>query len=167
MINEASNHDWREWMRGLGRQARRVREFLGLSQEQIARQAGVSQGAVSRLEGGRGLATPLLVVVKLNMAMRRALRAYDPELLSSEARDLLDKTDLFVPDSESSRFAEYPLAKDLGVEDLVRIYRGLPERQREKLLSVVRVTACALGPGEAEAEAEADDAPPIGSRHAS
>ena len=58
--------DWSSWIKGLGKQARRVREFLGLSQEQVARAAGVSQGAVSRFEGGRGLATPLLVVMKVN-----------------------------------------------------------------------------------------------------
>ncbi len=149
-------------MRGLGRQARRVREFLGLSQEQIARLAGVSQGAVSRLEGGRGLATPLLVVVKLNLAMRRALGAYDPELLSPEARDILQKTDLFVPEAGSNAFAEYPLAKDVGVEELVHLYRGLPDRQREKLLAVVRATASALSPGETESEERASR-----SRHAS
>lgn len=140
--------DWREWMRGLGRQARRVREFLGISQEQIARVAGVSQGAVSRLEGGRGLATPLLVVVKLNMAMRRALASYDADVLSPEARQLMDKSSLFVP-SDGRSFAEYPLTKDQGLEDLVRIYRGLPERQQDKLLSVVRATALVLAPGDA------------------
>ncbi len=162
MIKEAPNQDWREWMRGLGRQARRVREFLGLSQEQIARLAGVSQGAVSRLEGGRGLATPLLVVVKLNLAMRRLLTEYDPELLSSEARDMLVRTEFVVSDGDSTRFAEYPLAKDVGIEELVRLYRGLPERQREKLLAVVRAAASALGPGDGVAEVRA-----IRSRHAS
>ena len=35
---------------GPGRRQRRVREFLGLSQEQLARLAGVSQRALSRLE---------------------------------------------------------------------------------------------------------------------
>jgi transcriptional regulator with XRE-family HTH domain len=149
-------------MRGLGRQARRIREFLGLSQEQIARLAGVSQGAISRLEGGRGLATPLLVVVKLNVAMRRALTGYDPELLSPEAREILAKTDLYVPDNGSKRFAEYPLAKDVGVEELVHLYRGLPERQRDKLLAVVRATASALAPGDVEADLRA-----MRSRHAS
>jgi len=34
---------------GPGRRQRRVREFLGLSQEQLARLAGVSQRALSRL----------------------------------------------------------------------------------------------------------------------
>jgi transcriptional regulator with XRE-family HTH domain len=153
MINESANQDWREWMRGLGRQARRIREFLGLSQEQIARAAGVSQGAVSRLEGGRGLATPLLVVVKLNVAMRRALTSYDPEVLSPEARAILDRDDLHVPDSGASQFREYPMAKDVGIEELVRLYRGLPERQREKLLAVVRAAASALSPGDVESEA--------------
>src|SRR5262245_49212375 len=62
--------EWGEWMRAFGRQERRVREFLGLSQDQLARLAGVSQGAVSRLEAGRGLATPLLVVMKINLVLR-------------------------------------------------------------------------------------------------
>jgi len=162
MIKDTENQDWREWMRGLGRQARRIREFLGLSQEQIARRAGVSQGAISRLEGGRGLATPLLVVVKLNVAMRRELVGYDPELLSPEARDILEKTDLYLPDDGTNGFAEYPLAKDVGVEELVRLYRGLPEKQREKLLAVVRATASALSPSEAESDLRA-----MRSRHAS
>jgi transcriptional regulator with XRE-family HTH domain len=159
MIKEAPNQDWREWMRGLGRQARRIREFLGLSQEQIARLAGVSQGAVSRLEGGRGLATPLLVVVKLQVAMRRALSAYDPELLSPEVREVLDQTDRQMP---NGAFAEYPLAKDAGIEELVRLYRSLPERQRDKLIGVVRATTAALAPGDHEPEFRQ-----VRSRHAS
>ena len=162
MSKETLNQDWREWMRGLGRQARRVREFLGLSQEQIARLAGVSQGAVSRLEGGRGLATPLLVVVKLNIAMRRALSTFDPELLSPEARLMLERPDLIAADGASTRFVEYPLAKDVGVEELIHLYRDLPERQRDKLLAVVRATAEALSPN----EIESDERVPR-SRHAS
>jgi len=161
MTQEAPDHDWREWMRGLGRQARRVREFLGLSQEQIARLAGVSQGAVSRLEGGRGLATPLLVVVKLNIAIRRALRGFDPEMLSPEARELLERTD-YVPENGSSQFTEYPLAKDAGIEAFVRLYRRLPEKQRDKLLAVVRATASALSPSDGETDERS-----VRSRHAS
>src|SRR2546429_9944045 len=70
--------DWREGMRDLGRQLRRVREFLGLSQDQVARLAGVSQGAVSRLEAGRGLATPMMAVLKVHRGPPRALRPFDP-----------------------------------------------------------------------------------------
>src|SRR4029077_11610448 len=61
--------DWGRWMRGLGEQVLRARDLLGLSQDQLARIAGVSQGAVSRLEHGRGLATPLLVVSKIAAAL--------------------------------------------------------------------------------------------------
>src|SRR5262249_11891184 len=74
--------DWRTWRRALGRQERRVREFLGLSQQELARAAGVSQGAVSRLEAGRGLATPMLVILKINLALRRAIRTLDPGILN-------------------------------------------------------------------------------------
>src|SRR5439155_19909934 len=58
--------DWAQWIRELGSRIRHVREFVGLSQEQLARLAGVSQLGVIRLEAGRGLATPLLVRLKLN-----------------------------------------------------------------------------------------------------
>ena len=52
-----------------GQRIRKAREFLGLSQDQLARLADVSQGAVSRVEAGRGMATPLLTFVKLNRVM--------------------------------------------------------------------------------------------------
>src|SRR5216117_1196470 len=81
--------DWREGMRDLGRQLRRVREFLGLSQDQVARLAGVSQGAVSRLEAGRGLATPMMVVLKVHRVLTRALRAFDPALIDDQMRESL------------------------------------------------------------------------------
>jgi len=45
--------EWRTWMRDLGRRQRGLREFLGFSQEQLARLAGVSQGgATKRLHDG-------------------------------------------------------------------------------------------------------------------
>src|SRR5881628_3669407 len=87
VMNEAV--DWREWMRGLGRQLRRVREFLGLSQDQVARLAGVSQGAVSRLEAGRGLATPMLIVLKVHLVLARALDQLDPALIDDQMRESL------------------------------------------------------------------------------
>jgi transcriptional regulator with XRE-family HTH domain len=134
--------DWSGWLKGLGRQARRVREFLGLSQEQVARRAGVSQGAVSRFEGGRGQATPLLVVMKVNAALRSAVSATDTDILSEDVRNLLLLTDR-VPSWSASR--EPAITKDPDLEELVRLYRDLPERQRQRLLTVVRATAAALG----------------------
>jgi transcriptional regulator with XRE-family HTH domain len=77
-------------MRDLGREVRRLREFVGLSQERLARASGVSQGAVSRLEAGRGLATPLLVAVRIRLALIEALRAVDVALLRDELRQMVD-----------------------------------------------------------------------------
>ena len=140
-IGSGAQLDWSSWIKGLGKQARRVREFVGLSQEQVARTAGVSQGAVSRFEGGRGLATPLLVVMKVNAALRSAVSIMDSEVLSEGARGLL-MLDANVPDASD---ASPPLTKNPELEELVRLYHDLPERQRQRLLAVVRATAAALG----------------------
>jgi transcriptional regulator with XRE-family HTH domain len=140
-VGSGAQLDWSSWIKGLGKQARRVREFVGLSQEQVARTAGVSQGAVSRFEGGRGLATPLLVVMKVNAALRSAVSIMDNEVLSDDARGLL-MLDANVPDASD---ASAPLTKNAELEELVRLYHDLPERQRQRLLAVVRATAAALG----------------------
>ena len=139
-IGSGAQLEWSSWIKGLGKQARRVREFVGLSQEQVARTAGVSQGAVSRFEGGRGLATPLLVVMKVNAALRSAVSIVDRDLLSDDARGLL-LMDANLPDDDGGS----PITKDPELEELVRLYHDLPERQRQRLLAVVRATAAALG----------------------
>src|SRR5215510_7753914 len=81
---------WRRWMQAYGQQARRTRDFLRLSQEQVARLAGVSQGAVSRLEAAQGLATPFLVVFKVQQVLAQHLRRLDPALLNAELRRAID-----------------------------------------------------------------------------
>lgn len=143
---ESEPIDWSRWMRALGRQGRRAREFLGLSQEQLAEFAGVSQGAVSRLEAGRGLATPMLVVLKINLALTHALRKVDPTLLNDELRKVLEIEHRLSPPVGDLGFDALPLTQDPDLEEMVRIYRGLPERQRRTFLSVARATAGALGP---------------------
>ena len=141
----ATSVDWSRWMRGLGRHTRRMREFLGLSQEQLARGAGVSQGAVSRLESGRGLATPLLVLLKINLALKREMEKLDPELLSDEARTLRNMDDRIAPPSEGGGFRDITVMKDPALEQLILIYRSVPERQRERLLAVMTAVGKALG----------------------
>ena len=88
---------WRKWMVAFGRHLRRVRELLGLSQEELARLAGVSQGAVSRFESGRGLNTPFLLILRVNMALARRLRGIDPGVLSADARRFLSHMEFFKP----------------------------------------------------------------------
>ena len=121
-----------------------MREFLGMSQEQLARLAGVSQGAVSRLEAGRGLATPMLVVLKINLAMRRALRDVDPALLNDDLRRVLEIEERLSPRVGDVGIDALPVTKDPGLEELIRLYRGLSERQRATFLSVVKAAADAL-----------------------
>ena len=147
MTQEQRKFDWREWMRAFGSQERRVREFLGLSQDQLARLAGVSQGAVSRLEAGRGLATPMLVVLKITLALRHALRDVDPALLNDDLRRVLAIGERISPRIGDAGFNALPLTKDPLLEDLIRLYRRLPERQRDTFLSVVRAAADALSGG--------------------
>jgi transcriptional regulator with XRE-family HTH domain len=141
---EKKGVDWREWMRAFGRQERRVREFLGLSQERLARLAGVSQGAVSRLEGGRGLATPMLVVLKINLALRRALGDVGPSLSNDDLRRMLGMDERISPPIGEVGVDALPVTKDPGLEEMVRIWRRVTDRQRHTFLSVVRAAAKAL-----------------------
>jgi transcriptional regulator with XRE-family HTH domain len=136
--------DWARWMHALGRQGRRAREFLGLSQEQLADLAGVSQGAVSRLEAGRGLATPMRVVLKIHLALTRALRRVDPSLLDEQLKKVLEIEHRLSPPIGDIGIEALPLTRDPDLEELVRVYRALPERQRRTFLTVVRATATAL-----------------------
>jgi transcriptional regulator with XRE-family HTH domain len=144
-------------MRGLGRHARRGREFLGLPQGELARRAGVSQGAISRLESGRGLNTPFLVLVKINVALGAALRTLDPSSLADDVARFLTFMDYLSPPSHvpgtpaavAPKVAGLPveglrLTQDEALERLVRLYRGVPERQRAGLLAVVEAAAKAL-----------------------
>ncbi len=135
--------DWSGWMRDLGRRLRRVREFLGLSQDQVARIAGVSQGAVSRLEAGRGLATPMLVVLRVHVVLARAVSHLDPALLDDDLRSSLDLGGLtWIPDTNGQQAV--PITKDPELEELVDLYRRLSTKQRQTLVAVVRATARSL-----------------------
>jgi transcriptional regulator with XRE-family HTH domain len=145
------NAEWKKWMRAFGRQERRIREFLGLSQEQIARLAGVSQGAVSRLEAGRGLATPLLVVLKINLAVNKALQSLDPALLTEEMRRSLEFQRSISPKFGDVGFDMGRVTADPNIETLIRTYRSLPEKQRQTFVTVIQATATALAAGAAPA----------------
>jgi transcriptional regulator with XRE-family HTH domain len=135
---------WRQWMRELGQQLRRLRELLGLSQDQLARLAGVSQGAVSRLETGRGVATPLLTVLKINLALARELQQRNQTIPDTDPRRPLDignahlLADTFVPTDAVQR------VPDADFEAFVRLYRDTPERLRAGLLAIMTAAAAGL-----------------------
>src|SRR2546422_10518988 len=123
--------DWPTRLRDLGRQFRRVREFLGLSQDQVARLACVSQGAVSRLEAGRGLATPMLIVLKVHLVLARALGQLDPAVLDDQMRESLGLGGL-LSSTPTHGEGELPIPKDPELADLVQLYRAAPARPRAR-----------------------------------
>lgn len=135
---------WAGWMRGMGRNTRTMREFLGLTQEQLGKLAGVSQGAISRLESGRGMATPLLVVLKVHHAFRRALAAVPPDLLSEDARRILDDDTRVITEGTDSEYRDIPMLNDPALQAYVQIYQSIPEHRRETFLAVVRAAAGAI-----------------------
>jgi predicted transcriptional regulator len=83
--------DWRRWMRDLGIEVRRQRLALGLSQDALAELAGVSQGAISRIETARGLAAPLVAIVRVFVALLETARRRDQALLPADVAAILDR----------------------------------------------------------------------------
>jgi len=141
-MEELEPIDWARWMRALGRQNRCVREFLGLSQAQLAKLAGVSQGAISRFESGRGMSTPVLIVTKIYLAIARELRALDPAILRDDVRRLLQ---IGPPLAEDLDWHEAARMTDSDLLELVRLYHALPEGQRQALLAAMRAALDSLG----------------------
>jgi transcriptional regulator with XRE-family HTH domain len=138
---------WRKWMANLGDRARQMREVLGLSQEQLARRAGVSQGAISRYEAGRGLNTPLLVSMRIHAALGRGLRTMDPQTLTDEVQRFLQQLELFgVPQEEGKapHVSPLPVLIDPELEAVIRRYRTLPEPKQRALVTAFKAITAAI-----------------------
>jgi len=149
-----ASDEWKAWIRGMGRYTRRLRELAGLSQETLARRAGVSQGAVSRLEAGRAVNTPLIAVMKINAAMRDSLATLGADKLSKETRRLMQVPARGTPSTEE-HFDALPVAADPLLEEFVPLFWQLPGRHRASVVEIVRLmtgvltTADGAGPSAA------------------
>ena len=135
---------WQQWMRDLGQQLRRLRELLGLSQDQLARLAGVSQGAVSRLETGRGVATPLLTVLKINVAIAHELQKSNQIIPDTDPHRPLDIGNAHLFTEWALRPDALRRLPDANFEAFVRLYRETPERLREGLLAIMKAAVAGL-----------------------
>ena len=143
---------WRQWITEFGAHVRRVREFLGLSQEQVARAAGVSQGAVSRFEGGRGLSTPFVGIMKINLALAYALKELEPDLLTDDVRRFMKHLEVLkLPDDAGTpvgpvgpHFKKIQLSPNPELVQVIELYYELPESKREAFIAVMSATISAL-----------------------
>jgi transcriptional regulator with XRE-family HTH domain len=146
---QAELERWYEWMRALGDSTRKLRTLLGLTQEQLGRLAGVSQGAVSRLEGGRGVSTPLIVVVRIQQAFQQSLAQIDPtqvtpELQASAAEGRLGELGC------GSDFRDVPVLHEPRLADYMSLWHRVHPARRDTFLAVVRATAAAMTGSQSE-----------------
>jgi len=125
------------------RYTRRLRTLVGLSQQGLAERAGVSQGAGSRLEAGRAVNTPLVTVMKIKAAMRLALAALGPGVLSEETQRLVNVPARGTP-ATGDGFAKVPLTVDPLLGEWVDLFWQVPDRDRQGLLLVLKVLAQVL-----------------------
>ncbi len=129
----------RVWMESLGQHIRRTRDFLGLTQGQLATLAGTSQAAISRLENGGALGTPYLVVLAVQRALSDALRHFGRDGWQQNAARYLAHPSVL---SEAESEAAQP-GHDTDEEWLryVSAYRGAPPTVRSHLVVVVEAVA--------------------------
>lgn len=158
----ANDLHWREWMRQLGARVRQLRELVGLSQDELARSVGVSQGAVSRLEHGRGPNTPLLVALKVYGGLVAALESVEPAALSDDARALVVQLQaLSLPEDGASGDAPLSLMAAPEVEEVIRLCN--PE-DRESTAALFRVRRQRLHPADGHPGVEVRRRPAAGGR---
>ncbi len=137
--------DWEgQLIRDLGKWTKKVREFLGYSQDKLAKLADVSQGAVSRVEAGRGKATPLLTFTKINQVFAKALGEIDESMLSDDVRAMLERARFLATPVPDERQPSPLMLVDPVLTRLISTYQTLPERDRRGFLSVLDATASSL-----------------------
>src|SRR5262249_60219474 len=91
---------------------------------------------------GRGLAPPMVVVLKVPVVLGRAVANLDPAMLDDQLRQSLDLAG-FARLGEANLDGQEPVAitKDPELEELVDLYRSLTGRQRRTLAASGRGTS--------------------------
>ncbi len=142
---------WQQWLFGLGETLRAARETVSISQERLSRAAGVSQASLSRVEMGRGLGTPLVLVLRVASTLRAMIAGCDPRLLSQELRTLLAAREGL---PARAAVPPPPLATDERLGEIIAAFEAMPPAGRQAVLTLARTLAGDVRP--------AVDEPPIG-----
>jgi transcriptional regulator with XRE-family HTH domain len=142
---------WYVWMATFGSHVATLRRFLGLTEADLARESGVTEGQVRRFEAGKLLDLSFVDVLRLNRALAKRLRRIDPDLLAPEAKGFLQHLDfLAMPDEDGPPapggvpVAEFRIIQDPAIEELVLRFRALDRAGRRAFLQIMRAVAQAL-----------------------
>ena len=96
-----TTEEWEQWV---GEQARSLRRTAGLTQEDLAKRANVSIGAIQNLEYGAGSRLATLVQVTRALGRESWLGELAPPMTTSPMQ-LLEERELSRPSSASSKAA--------------------------------------------------------------
>ncbi len=149
---KAHDDPWRKRLTELGADARQIRERLGLSQEQVARAAGVSQGAVSRFEQARGLSVPLVGMLRIHLVLAHAVKRLDPKTRTDEMKQLFRRLDVLHVGDDPSLPAwpigrnpnGFDVASDAHLARTIRDWSELPEPKRLAFVGIIEGIARAM-----------------------
>lgn len=118
-VGDAAQLDEAEFLSGLGRRVRELRDRRGMTRKLVAREASVSERHLAHLEGGDGN-----VSIVLLRRIAQALNVSLVELLSSEAQDTVERRLIrrFLERMPSHRLEEvvFRLMRDFGHEEALR-----------------------------------------------
>jgi hypothetical protein len=139
---------WREWMRTFGSHLQLLRRFFGLNIEELAAEAHVTEGIVTRLEEGRLLELSFVDVIRINRTLAQRLRTVDPALLTPEVQGFLQHLDyLAVPDEHGPPapggvgIQGFQMFADPTVVELLELFLPLPRERRPILIEMLRTVA--------------------------
>lgn len=121
-VNLFKTYDWGKAISHLSKRLKIMRLLLNVSQDQLAITADVSQGAVSRIESGKCLNTPLISYVKVVGALCHELLG-SGEDVSPEIRGILDVYHAAMPTIMDT--SQFQVFSDPHIHTLLQHYRSL------------------------------------------